>query len=150
MSGLWTPSGGDQPQENPPDAGEHGAGVPPEPSDEEIAALREIQARLAATPVEDVIANHAIGILQLAFVHLGITALPDDAGNRPRPNLAAAGLAIDAVAALVDGLGSRLGEYEADLRDALVQAQRLFVDVADAIAEAMGDRPSDSAGGNAG
>jgi hypothetical protein len=131
VSGLWTPSGGDPAPENtqtdqPADA------APGEPTAEEIAAVREIQARLAATPVEDVIANHAIGILQLAFVHLGITALPDESGRPPSPNLAAAGLAIDAVAALVDGLGSRLGDYESDLRDALVQAQRLFVEIADA------------------
>ena len=141
MSGLWTPSGGDPAPEKaqtnqPADqfADRHGE----EPSAEEVAALREIQARLAATPVEDVIANHAIGILQLAFVHLGITAIPDDSGRRSGPNLAAAGLAIDAVAALVDGLGTRLGEYESDLRDALVQAQRLFVDIADAAGDASG------------
>jgi hypothetical protein len=139
VSGLWTPSGGDPAEENPPPV------VEEEPSPEEIEAIREIQARLSATPVEDVIANHAIGILQLAFVHLGVTALPDDAGRRPLPNLAAAGLAIDAVAFLVDGLGSRLGEYEADLRDALVQAQRLFVDIADALGEGANEgAPGDS------
>jgi hypothetical protein len=115
--------------------------VPEEPTAEEIAALRELQARLAATPVEDVIANHAIGILQLAFVHLGVTTLPDDQGRTPEPNLAAAGLAIDAVAALVDGLGTRLGEYEAPLRDALVQAQRLFVEVAEAAGDAAAGEP---------
>jgi hypothetical protein len=134
VSGLWTPSGGEPAPEPEPDVSSRPAG---EPTAEEIAALRELQARLAATPVEDVIANHAIGILQLAFMHLGLTALPDDAGT-PAPNLAAAGLAIDAVAALVDGLGSRLGEYETDLRDALVQSQRLFVEVAEASGDGAG------------
>jgi hypothetical protein len=141
VSGLWTPSGGDPaPEKAQTDqpAGRPADEPGDEPSADEVAALREIQARLAATPVEDVIANHAIGILQLAFVHLGVTAIPDDSGRRPGPNLAAAGLAIDAVAALVDGLGTRLGEYEPDLRDALVQAQRLFVDIADATGDATG------------
>ena len=121
MSGLWTP-GGDEPA---PPPGEE------EPSEEELAALRELHARLAATPVADVIANHAIGIWQLALVHLGVVTPPDEQGRRPAPNLAAAGLAIDALAALVDGLGERLGEGEPMLRDALGQAQMLFVEVAE-------------------
>ena len=120
MSGLWTP-GGDQP-------------TPPQeapPSDEEVAALRELHARLAATPVGDVIVNHAIGIWQLALVHLGVVTPPDERGRRPAPNLPAAGLAIDALAAIVDGVGDRLGEGEEMLRDALNQAQVLFVEVAE-------------------
>ena len=128
MTGLWTP-GGDEPQQPPP-PGEPG---PPgdEPSEEELAALRELHARLAATPVADVIVNHAIGIWQLALVHLGVVTPPDEQGRRPAPNLAAAGLAIDALAALVDALTGRLGEGEEMLRDALGQAQMLFVEVAE-------------------
>ena len=42
------------------------------------------------------------------------------------------GLAIDALAALVDGLANRLGEGEEMLRDALQQAQMLYVEIADA------------------
>ena len=93
--------------------------------------MRELHARLAATPVVDVIVNHAIGIWQLALVHLGVVTPPDEQGRRPPPNVAAAGLAIDALAALVDGLGSRLGEGEAMLREALQQAQMLFVEIAE-------------------
>ena len=119
MSGLWTP-GGDQP------------GSPgPEPSEDEIAALRDLHARLAATPVADVIVNHAIGIWQLALVHLGVVTPPDEQGRRPAPDLASAGLAIDALAALVDGLAERLGEGEEMLREALGQVQMLFVEVAE-------------------
>jgi Domain of unknown function (DUF1844) len=123
MSGLWTP-GGDEPQPAAP------AGA--EPSAEEVEALRELHARLKATPVADVIVNHAIGIWQLALVHLGVVTPPDAEGRPPTPDLAAAGLAIDALAALVDGLGERLGEGEQMLREALGQAQMLFVEVAEA------------------
>jgi hypothetical protein len=121
VSGLWTP-GGDRPPTPPPAT---------EPSEDELNALRELHARLGATPVADVIVNHAIGIWQLALVHLGVVTPPDEQGRRPEPNLAAAGLAIDALAALVDGLAERLGEGEAMLRDALSQAQMLFVEVAE-------------------
>ena len=138
MSSLWTPSGEHRPPEEP----EHepnGAGASPgtaragerEPTAEEVDALREVHARLVATPVEDVVANHALGIWQLALVHLGVITPPDEQGRPPAPNLAAAGLAIDALAALVDGLGERLGVHEVVLRDALTQAQMLFVEVSD-------------------
>ena len=61
--------------------------------------IRELHARLTATPVADVIANHGIGIWQLALVHLGVATPPDEAGRIPLPELAQAGLAIDALAA---------------------------------------------------
>jgi hypothetical protein len=41
-------------------------------------------------------------------------------------------VAIDAMRALVDGLGPRLAEHEPTLRDALSQIQLLYVRVADA------------------
>jgi Domain of unknown function (DUF1844) len=123
VSGLWTP-GGEEPASAAPASA-------PEPSEEEVAALRELHARLAATPVADVIVNHAIGIWQLALVHLGVVTPPDDAGRRPAPNLAAAGLAIDALTAIVDGLKDRLGEGEEMLREALGQVQMLYVEVAE-------------------
>jgi hypothetical protein len=143
VSGLWTPGGsGETPQPSDAPAGPPGGpaggmpgGEPPEgppPSPEELAAVRELHDRLAATPVADVIVNHAIGIWQLALVHLGVVTPPDEQGRRPAPDLASAGLAIDALAALVDGVGDRLGEGEEMLREALQQAQMLFVEIADA------------------
>ena len=135
MSSLWTPSGEHQPPEGPPPgAGGDPPSPPdrgPDPSPEEIEALREVHARLVATPVEDVIANHALGLWQVALVHLGVITPPDETGTPPAPDLASAGLAIDAMAALVDGLGPRLGVHEEVLRDALTQAQMLFVEVSD-------------------
>ena len=140
MSSLWTPSGEHRPAEEPaegPGTGVQGpgAGLPRdterEPTAEEVEALREVHARLVATPVVDVVANHALGIWQLALVHLGVITPPDDQGRPPAPDLAAAGFAIDAMAALVDGLGERFGDHEAVLRDALTQAQMLFVEVSE-------------------
>jgi len=144
VSGLWTPSGGD-PADNEPRAGSpDGDPATPEsePSAEEIAALRELHARLVSTPVVDVIVNHALGIWQLALVHLGVVTPPDEQGRPPAADLASAGLAIDALAALVDGQGSRLGEHEVVLRDALAQAQMLFVEIADAQPSGPTDGPT--------
>ena len=121
MSGLWTP-GGDEPPAPTADQ---------EPSEEEIAAVRELHARLAATPVADVIVNHAVGIWQLALVHLGVVTPPGPDGTRPPADLASAGLAIDALAVLVEGLAERLGDGEEMLREALAQAQMLYVEVAE-------------------
>ena len=132
MSSLWTPSGEYRP---PADDLESAAEVDSDietPTAEEVEALREVHARLVATPVEDVVANHALGIWQLALVHLGVITPPEADGAPSVPNLAAAGFAIDAMAALVDGLGERFGDHEQVLRDALSQAQMLFIDVSEA------------------
>jgi hypothetical protein len=131
VSSLWTPSGEHQPPDGPPSGPGGDPPAPPDPSPEEIEALREVHARLVATPVEDVIANHALGLWQVALVHLGVITPPDESGTPPAPDLASAGLAIDAMAALVDGLGPRLGVHEQVLHDALTQAQMLFVEVSD-------------------
>ena len=64
------------------------------------AALAESRSRLGEIPAEVVVANHAMGLYELATIHL--TAEP--------PRLPEAALAIDAVACLVDGLGPRIGE----------------------------------------
>jgi hypothetical protein len=149
---LWTPSGEYQPRDggnaSPPPAppsgggGAGGGGRDPGgpdddgPSPEEVAALRDLHARLLATPVEDVVANHAFGLWQLALVYLGVATPPDEQGRQPMPNLPAAALVIDAVAALLDGVGGRLGDHEAQLRDALTQTQMVYVQLAEALAAA--------------
>jgi hypothetical protein len=114
---LWTPSG-ERPVER---EGQPAAAEPPrrapelgdgEISEEELAAeMAEVQRQLLEVPAAVVIANHCIGIFQLAALHL----------NQPEPNLEEAQLAIDALAAIVEGLGPRLGEHEEPLRDALAQ-----------------------------
>jgi hypothetical protein len=126
VSSLWTPSGDHVPNPDEP------PGVsPPPPSGEsepDAAAveeeLRRVRAELAATPVADIIANHAVGLWQLAVLHL----TPD--GDDP-PNLDEARLAIDAMAGIVENLGDRLGENADPLRDALAQLRLAFVQVRD-------------------
>ena len=120
MSTLWTPGGEHEP------AGEG----PPEwsgPDEEELEAMVRARAELASVPVPDIIANHAVGLWQLALLHL----LPDpaDEGIDTEPRLAEAALAIDAFAALVEGLGARLAPHDEALREALSQLRLAYVQV---------------------
>jgi hypothetical protein len=101
-----------------------GAGPQPTPEEEAEAReqLRQIREQLAATPVADIVANHVIGLWELAILHL---TGPDEAAG---PNLPEAALAIDAVAVLVEGLGDRLGQNAEPLREALAQLRLAYVD----------------------
>ena len=122
MSTIWTPGGEHEPGE-PAEGGQAGEGTEGGELDPELAEeLRELREQLAATPVADIVANHAVGLWQLAIVHLA-----PETGSRA--NLEEARLAIDAVAALVEGLEGRLGEHEEALRDALAQLRLVFVEV---------------------
>lgn len=85
-----------------------------------LAALAEARQRLAEAPAEVVVANHAMGLFELAAIHL--SAEP--------PNLAGSSLAIDALACLVEGLAERLGENSTVLNDALANIRLAFVEVA--------------------
>jgi len=91
-----------------------------------------VRAELASTPVADVIANHAIGLWQLAVLHLA----PEE-GQAVR--LDEAGLAIDAMAAIVEGLGDRLGESAEPLRDALAQLRVAYVQIGERAGAATTD-----------
>ena len=64
-----------------------------------------------------VIANHCIGLFQLAVLHL----------EQSPPNREEAKLAIDAMAAIVEGLGPRLGEDYPSLQEALAQLRLAYV-----------------------
>lgn len=119
MSTLWTPGGEHRPEdEDRPDAASD-AGPDDEAAREQLRQLRE---QLAATPVADIIANHAIGLWELALLHLS----PDE--GMP-PDLDEARLAIDGVAALVEGLGERLDRHQEPLREALAQLRLAFVEI---------------------
>jgi hypothetical protein len=125
MSSLWTPGGEvPVPDDRDDDLDDEVAG---ELDDDELEAevraeLAEARRRLADVPAEQVVANHAMGLFELAAIHLSVTP----------PHLEQARLAIDALGALVDGLGDRLGENAGVLRDALAQIRLAFVQVSSA------------------
>ena len=105
-----------------PSAGE----TEPELDQETIDAMEEAQlamedarSRLSDVPAEVVVTNHVMGLYELAAIHLSATP----------PDLEQSALAIDAVACLVDGLGDRLGEEAATMRDALNNIRLAFVQI---------------------
>ncbi|HWC40055.1 MAG TPA: DUF1844 domain-containing protein [Acidimicrobiales bacterium] len=159
MSSLWTP-GGERPvprsgeeqrrdasRQPPADAPPSGAGGssgggPEAPEDE--AELRErmteLRQQLADTPARTVVANHCYGMFELAALHLSLDP----------PKLDQARLAIDALALLVEGLATRLGEEEAQLREGLTQLRLAFVRLGgtttSAETPASGEPPSEAPG----
>lgn len=146
MSSLWTPGG-----EHPVERG--GAPEPPPPgaeadplaglSDEERAQAEAMAAEMAAArqrvleaPADMVVANHAMGLYELAAIHL----------SEHEPDLVASRLAIDAMGQLVEGLAGRLGEAEPTLKDALTQLRMAFVQISQQHAgEAEGGAPGTEA-----
>ena len=127
---LWTP-GGEHPIDPEPRAGaterpEPGGIDPSQLSAEEreqLAAMQaqmtEVREQLLSAPASVVIANHAMGVYELAAIHL----------TAERPNLTEAVLAIDALSALVSGLEGRLGDAEHTLREALAQLRAAYLEV---------------------
>src|SRR3546814_15390598 len=83
---------------------------------EEMAQVRE---QLLGAPASVVLANHAMGMYELAAIHLTAT----------EPKLTEAVLAIDALNALVTSLEGRLGEAEPTLREALGQLRAAYLEV---------------------
>ena len=125
---LWTPDGEhpvdrERPQaqdDGPPQQADPLAGLSPEEREQAMAMAQEmeqVRRELASVPANVVIANHAMGLYELAAIHL----------SSDPPNFKEAQLAIDAVTALVEGLEGRLGENEQTLRDALAQLRLAYV-----------------------
>ena len=129
MGTIWTPSG-EQP------LGDEGEQQSEQQAPEELEAeLAEVQRQLLETPASVIIANHAIGMFQLAALHL----------NQQPPNFVDAQLAIDALGSVVEGLGERLGPDEEALRDALAQIRLAFVQI-----KSAGGTPPQPPGGDEG
>ena len=80
------------------------------------AAMAEARARLADVPAEVVVLNHVMGLYELGAIHL----------SAETPDLVSASLAIDAMGMLVNGLGDRLGDDAATMRDALANIKMAF------------------------
>jgi len=96
------------------------AAMGPEERARALAAIQEmveVQQQMATTPAAVVVANHAMGMYELATIHL----------RQAVPNFSEAQVAIDGFAALVDALQGKLGEDEATLVNALTQIRMAFV-----------------------
>jgi hypothetical protein len=129
---LWTPDGehrvereeaAEEPQVDPL------AGLSPEEREQAMAMaaeMDEVRRQLASAPAAVVVANHAMGLYELAAIHLS---------SQP-PGFAEAQVAIDAMAAIVDSLRGRLGENEQTLVDALAQLRMAYVQLHGAATEA--------------
>ena len=130
---LWTP-GGEHPVDRPGSG--NGPSAPPDPQSEPVrledlspeeraqveamqAQMQQVQEQLLAAPAALVVVNHAMGLYELAALHL----------MQPDPKLAEASLAIDALAAVVEGLQGRLGEEERTVREALAQLRAAYLEV---------------------
>jgi hypothetical protein len=85
-----------------------------------MAEMGEVRRQLSEAPAAAVVANHAMGLYELAAIHL--TGQP--------PKLDEAKLAIDSFAALVEVLKGKLGPDESTLVDGLQQLRLGYVQMA--------------------
>ena len=143
MSSLWTPSG-EHPVDHPStsDQGDSSESMPDGGLDDEIAAalpegmtlddlspeeraraeemvkeMADARERLVSTPAATIVANHAMGLYELAALHL----------SAQTPNFAEATIAIDALGAITEVLAGRLGDDENAVKQALDQIRMAFV-----------------------
>jgi len=143
MSSLWTPAG-EHPVDRQSTSGPGDAAEPPHDAglDDEIAAalpegmslddlspeeraraeamvkeMADARERLISTPAATIVANHAMGLYELAALHL----------SAQTPKFAEATVAIDALSAIVTGLSGRLGDDEEAVKHALDQIRMAFV-----------------------
>lgn len=147
MSSLWTPGGehpvdrpGHDQSSTPPSAPPPRQPPPDEPEreltpDERAAAeeyARQVEAareQLLAVPAGMVVGQNAVQMFgDLAALYL----------SQPEPRVNDARIAIDALAAVLDSLGPRLGEAESALRNALTQLQMAVVEAAKGAGDAGG------------
>jgi len=141
MSTFWTPSGERPIPRDEPATGSQPAAEPYSPGEEPIddnemddelrAELAAMQEQMLRTPAAIVVANHCIGLVELAALHLG---------QNP-PNLADAQVAIDALAGMMDAVGPRMGENGPPLRQALNQMRMAYIEAKNATAAAGGATP---------
>ena len=137
MAGGAGPVAGTGAAERP---GDDGPAEEWEPTAEELedakAEMDAVREQLLHAPVELVVSNHAMGLWELAALHL----------SQSPPQLRQAQLAIDALSALLQGLQGRLGASERTLSDGLAELRMAFVH----IANAERARQADGGGGAAG
>jgi len=88
----------------------------------ELNEMMQVRRQIAATPAGEVLTGHVSRLLDLVTIYLGADT----------PAFADAATVIEAVRGLLDGVGDRFGEHEQMLREALGQAQMVFVRVKEA------------------
>jgi hypothetical protein len=128
---LWTPDG-ERPIRREPEPPPAAADVLDEAPDfDDLSAEEQAQAtqmaaemaearqQIAETPAALIVANHVMGLYELAAIHLS---------NEP-PKLSEAAVAIDAMGAVLEALPGRLGDNESVLRDAIQQLRLAYVEV---------------------
>lgn len=143
---LWTPSGehpvgresqdrAEGPEQPPGPGGTRSPGDttaqdPDAPSLEDLSPEQRAQFEEMARQVEaaqqrmlELPAGAVIGQQTLQFYELAALYLSQDP-----PRVSDARIAVDALTAVVEGLGDRLGEAEAPLRQAITQIQLAFVE----------------------
>lgn len=103
-----------------------------EKAEEAIRNLAETRQRLLEVPAATVVANHAMGLYELAALHLA--AQP--------PNFTESSLAIDAMSALVEGMSGRLGEAESTLHEGLNQIRIAFVKLKQTLTQTESQNPT--------
>ncbi len=123
VSSFWTPSGehevpgeSSDPEPMPGLAGD--TEIDPETAAAMEQQLREAQEQLLSVPAGQIVANHIIGLFELAALHLRVDP----------PNLEEARLPINAMGILVEELGDQLPEHQT-LSAALHQIRLAFVEV---------------------
>jgi hypothetical protein len=126
VSSLWTPSGEHRPDDEPTPEAAPGPGAGPEISPEQVEEFLRFHAEITSIPAVDLVANHAFGLQQLAMMHL--MQVPAEDGTVTEPRLDEAALAIDALSALVDTLGDRLGPHLDELRQSVTDLRLAFVE----------------------
>jgi len=140
-SSLWTPGGEHEvPRESadtkptePATPASDGPSMPGAPAFDDLTPeqqaqaeamaqeLAETRARIAEAPASTVVANHVMGLYELAAIHL----------SQDPANLVEAKVAIDAMGAVIEALDGRLGENEGTLKEAVTQVRVAFVQLAE-------------------
>jgi hypothetical protein len=94
--------------------------------------VEEARRQLLQAPAGPVVGQQSLQFYELAALHL----------SQPEPELDEARIAIDALTAVVETLGSRLGEAETPLRQAVHQLQLAFVEASRAAGQPAPDAGS--------
>ncbi len=136
MSTLWTPDGERHVRATPEHDSTDRRSTVSDPSATEVGDAEErmekLREELLHTKAEEVVANHCYGLFELAALYL--SASP--------PRLKDATIAIDALSGLTDALQGRLGNGEAEIREAVSQLRLAFVQIS--VIKAEDESPSDS------